>query len=187
MGMSYLECSLLIHNLTKNPECHKFNGLCCYGSCCIVARHQKDLWTNWYFWLVVMLVGLLVFMSFASYVAGSCKRRRHNLIRIRNASCSATAASASLASGYGETDPEGIIQPHLSYNKKNSHRATAIIANPGDLMVEDLTGPLSPPYPPVQQVTIVRGSAPPLGFRQTNHYTELVLPPGFVDTQYTKR
>lgn len=59
--------------------------------------------------------------------------------------------------------------------------------SPGDLMVEDFTGPLSPPYPPVQQVTIVRGSAPPLGFRQTNHYTELVLPPGFVDPHYSKR
>lgn len=55
------------------------------------------------------------------------------------------------------------------------------------MIVEDIAGPLSPPYPPIQQVTIVRGSAPPLGFRQTNHYTELVLPPGYVDTNYNKR
>lgn len=56
-----------------------------------------------------------------------------------------------------------------------------------ELKVEDVAGPLSPPYPPVQQVTIVRGSAPPLGFRQTSSYTELVLPPGYVDTDQTKR
>ncbi|KAG8291822.1 uncharacterized protein LOC124366457 [Homalodisca vitripennis] len=185
MAKNYLECRLLIRNLTNNPECQKFNGLCCYGSCCIVARHQRELWENWYFWFIVALVAFLVITSFVSYVAGSCKRKRHHLIRIRNTSSS--AASASLSHSGLELDPGGIIQPHLAYNKKSTTRATAIIANPGDLMVEDFTGPLSPPYPPVQQVTIVRGSAPPLGFRQTNHYTELVLPPGFVDTQYAKR
>jgi len=53
--------------------------------------------------------------------------------------------------------------------------------------VEDFAGPLDPPYPAVQPVTIVRGSVPPQGFRQTTSYTELVLPPGYVDTDNYKR
>lgn len=56
-----------------------------------------------------------------------------------------------------------------------------------DLNVEDFAGPLDPPYPAVQPVTIVRGSVPPQGFRQTTSYTELVLPPGYVDTDNYKR
>ena len=53
--------------------------------------------------------------------------------------------------------------------------------------VEDFAGPLDPPYPAVQPVTIVRGNVPPQGFRQTTSYTELVLPPGYVDTDNYKR
>jgi len=56
-----------------------------------------------------------------------------------------------------------------------------------DMNVEDFAGPLDPPYPAVQPVTIVRGSVPPQGFRQTTSYTELVLPPGYVDTDNYKR
>jgi len=56
-----------------------------------------------------------------------------------------------------------------------------------DMNVEDFAGPLDPPYPAVQPVTIVRGSIPPQGFRQTTSYTELVLPPGYVDTDNYKR
>lgn len=46
-----------------------------------------------------------------------------------------------------------------------------------------LASPLSPPYTPIRPVTIIRGSAPPLGYRQTSTYTELVLPPGYIQTR----
>jgi len=53
--------------------------------------------------------------------------------------------------------------------------------------VEDFAGPLDPPYPAIQPVTIVKGNVPPQGFRQTTSYTELVLPPGYIDTEHYKR
>ena len=46
-----------------------------------------------------------------------------------------------------------------------------------------LASPLSPPYTPIKPVTIIRGSAPPMGYRQTSTYTELVLPPGYIQTR----
>ena len=53
--------------------------------------------------------------------------------------------------------------------------------------VEDVAGPLEPAYPPMQPVAIVRGrgslSLAPGHYRQTDTYTELVLPPGYVDPQ----
>ncbi|RZF32412.1 hypothetical protein LSTR_LSTR001876 [Laodelphax striatellus] len=180
---SYM-CNLLLKNITLPPDCQTASTVCCVGQCCFVNRHRKEVWENWYFWFVVILICLLVVTSFISYLAGSCKRKRHRLIRIRHTSRSAGSAPAAAVCG-----PEGIIQPHLLYNKKPRQHHTAFISNnPEDLKVEDVTGPLSPPYPPVQQVTIVRGSAPPLGFRQTSTYTELVLPPGYVDTDpHSKR
>ncbi|XP_075237284.1 uncharacterized protein LOC142333723 isoform X2 [Lycorma delicatula] len=154
MSRSLYICNLLLQNITLPPE------------------------------FAMVLVCLLIVTSFISYLAGSCKRKRHRLIRIRNTSRSAGSAPTVAVCG-----PEGIIQPHLLYNKKhNQNHHTAFISHDmEELKVEDVAGPLSPPYPPVQQVTIVRGSAPPLGFRQTSTYTELVLPPGYVDTDLSKR
>ncbi|KAJ1525468.1 hypothetical protein ONE63_010278 [Megalurothrips usitatus] len=48
---------------------------------------------------------------------------------------------------------------------------------------EDVAGPLEPAYPPMQPVTIVRGPLPEGGYRHTETFTELVLPPGYVDPQ----
>ncbi|XP_034255810.1 uncharacterized protein LOC117653908 [Thrips palmi] len=50
-----------------------------------------------------------------------------------------------------------------------------------DADLGDVAGPLEPAYPPMQPVTIVRGTLPEGGFRRTDTYTELVLPPGYVD------
>lgn len=52
-----------------------------------------------------------------------------------------------------------------------------------DAQDEPVAGPLEPAYPPMQPVTIVRGTPPEGGFRQTDTYTELALPPGYVDPQ----
>lgn len=60
--------------------------------------------------------------------------------------------------------------------------------NVDDDDMEDVAGPLEPAYPPMQPVTIVRGTLPEGGFRRTDAYTELALPPGcFVDPRPSRK
>ncbi|XP_069685873.1 uncharacterized protein [Periplaneta americana] len=184
MARFVYECSNYYRNLTIPLHCPSEYQYCCNAQCCIINRHHKELWETWYFWFGVVIICLFVLTSAFSYLLGSCKRKQQNLIRIRNVSTPATIPVISTVSG-----PGGIIQPMIQYKKKphrKSMQATAFITN-SDLRVEDFAGPLDPPYPAIQPVTIVRGNVPPQGFRQTTSYTELVLPPGYVDTEHYKR
>ncbi|XP_068086665.1 uncharacterized protein [Anabrus simplex] len=150
--------------------------ICCTGICCFINRHQRELWETWYFWFGVVLIFLFVLTSAFSYMVTSCKRKQQNLIRIRNIT---TPGAPSITTISG---PGGIIQPQVNYKGQLGMQATAFIGSP-EMYLEDYASPLDAPYPPVQPVTIVRGTVPPQGYRQTNQYTELVLPPGYVDTE----
>ncbi|XP_063232480.1 uncharacterized protein LOC134536617 [Bacillus rossius redtenbacheri] len=183
MGYVIIECDQyqFIYNSSLPVQC-RFNRDCCFGNCCIVNKDHRELWETWYFWFGVTLIFLFVLTSAASFLLTSCKRKQHNLIRIHNLTSPPGAPAISAVSG-----PGGIIQPHFAQKGalQEPVRATAFIGT-SDLLVEDFAGPLEPPYPAMQPVTIVRGSAPPEGFRQTTTYTELVLPPGYVDMEHYK-
>ncbi|XP_018897281.1 uncharacterized protein [Bemisia tabaci] len=179
------ECNALLQNNSIPFDCTATPAgtpVCCIGQCCFVTRRKKEFWENWYFWFVVVLMSLLLMTSLFSYLAGSCKKKRHNLIRIHHVlppSADQHSTSVSVIS-----DADGIIQPRLSYITKSRYQDQNASHTALDKQnsVDDFIKPLSPAYPPIQPVTIVRGNVPPMGFRQTSNYTELVLPPGFVDT-----
>ncbi|XP_046994985.1 uncharacterized protein LOC124606920 isoform X1 [Schistocerca americana] len=182
MAQTVYDCRAieLVAKVVISTKCSTDIPYCCNNTyrCCVYNRRHEELWETWYFWLGITLIALFVLTSALSYAVAYFKRKQQNLIRIHNV---ATPSSPPISTVSG---PGGIIQPKIDYSSKGSHlRATAFITST-DLYLEDFAGPLDPPYPAIQPITVVRGSVPPQGFRHTQHYTELVLPPGYVDTDY---
>ncbi|KAK3921325.1 Glucose-6-phosphate isomerase [Frankliniella fusca] len=115
--------------------------------------------------------------------------------------------AAAAATVTAVTGPDGLIQPYVEgglpaevaarYKTQGPQgTATVIFRGPDSLgaetegeaeadvdgvATEAVAGPLEPAYPPIQPVTIVHGPLPEGGYRQTETYTELVLPPAYMD------
>ncbi|KAI5751346.1 hypothetical protein M8J77_006584 [Diaphorina citri] len=180
MARHFHECKTLLQNISLTIECpvppRGGATLCCLGQCCFVNRSRREVWENWFFWFALFILVLLILSSLLSIITSTCKKRHQNLIRIGHATFPQSSPVGSMAG------PGGIIQPHVTYNKTREQQLAHGQFIPNEfLKVEDLAGPLAPPYPPIEPISVVRGTAPPMGYRQTPNYTELVLPPGFTD------
>ncbi|KAL1463126.1 hypothetical protein WDU94_014910 [Cyamophila willieti] len=182
MARQFHECRTLLQNTSLTVECpvppRGGATLCCLGQCCFVNRSRREVWENWFFWFALFILLVLILSSILSIISNICKKRHQNLIRIGHATFPQSSPVGSMSG------PGGIIQPHVLYNDPKTrgipHGRGQFTPNEC-LKVEDLAGPLAPPYPPIEPISVVRGTAPPLGYRQTQNYTELVLPPGFTD------
>ncbi|XP_065200747.1 uncharacterized protein LOC135831858 [Planococcus citri] len=191
------ECREVFRNSSIPHNCLYNNAgetiVCCFKDfkdCCIAGSKKKEFWQNWYFWIALILFVLLILITFISYLNGVFKRKHHNLIRVRHLSARQSSSQPVITAISGS---DGIIQPSVRYNVDLMKNQNNPSSNDNPSKCEDrkfsingekhLADPLSPPYTPIKPVTIIRGSAPPLGYRQTSTYTELVLPPGYIQTR----
>ncbi|KAK6619809.1 hypothetical protein RUM44_006208 [Polyplax serrata] len=142
---------------------------------------SMDPWFSLGFLVLVVLTSVIV------YLVTACKIKQQNLIRIRNSSGNLYEHNAiSTVSG-----PGGIIQPDVRKLTNNTIPSdTTIVPIDGssahDSRIRAYAKPLIPPYPPIEPVTIVKGLAPTEGYRQTDSYTDIVVPPGFIQLDHSK-
>ncbi|XP_013781856.1 uncharacterized protein LOC106466156 [Limulus polyphemus] len=142
---------------------------CCGDQCCNVPPTKvAPLYSAWYFWVAIFIVGCLT-VSMAIACILCCKKNRKDvLIRLAQSVPNAVLRTAQ--------DSHGIIQPDVTFYQRppiKEECATVSTTRSAPLRLTTPIRPLTPAYQPSQPITITT-------VRAATSCTDLTLPPGYV-------